>query len=193
MGVRFLISGGSAPIQRQSQYIITDSVHAFYVGKDQTLGTLNVDTTDTIVSVTGDVPGSGTAALRVFNVNAGASTAALEVGVANTQAAALTARTSDGITPDRVTLSTSGAWDLILAPNNVGTVIMGPGQMTVKGNGSPGNIFEVRTSANVLKASITDAGDLNAQFYSVQSMPGANFNGAITNLTIVNGLVTAAS
>lgn len=191
MGVRILISGGSTDTVYTSQSIITVSPLAFFVGPNGSVGTLIVDTLNTIVSETGDV--AGTAALRVFNTHtAGQSFAALEVGAAGVQAGSLTARAT-GAAVDRVTLATNGAWDLLLAYNNITVVDIGSGQMVVRGDGTVGNILEIRTNLGTLKASVDDAGQLNAQAYLVANTPGVSFSGPITNLTVVNGIVTGAS
>ena len=81
---------------------------------------------------------------------------------------------------------------------NTGLVFQSTGQFSISDgtaySGTP-DIGFARTSAGVGRISdgSTGRGTLDAAGYQVGGVAGVDFSGVVTNLTIVKGLVTAAS
>lgn len=118
MGIKFQVAGGSVlnPIV-EAVRIVTVNTQAFYVGPNNTVGTLVVDTSTPQVSMNANL--GGLFALRVTNINVvGASSSALELSAANAQGLTLTLA-AVGAALTSATIQTTAAIPLNLGYNSV--------------------------------------------------------------------------
>jgi len=175
-----------------------------YMGKDEVVMRLDNAAGVTGLTIVGDNAGCG--AIQIWNAIAGIETFGVDTdGYVNirpvaAQNNALLVHATDGSTVAQILKDGQILSTTEVVAQNLLRLYGATGEVkayTVGTSTYQSLIFNAADfsfkASNVEKVTISAAGDLDAVKYLVNGAAGANFNGEVTNITVVDGLVTAAS